>query len=55
LVSALSQAGLVGEYRFIINPVLPGSGRQMLEHVNFRQPLKLKAATVLSFGIVILD
>lgn len=55
LVSALSQADLVDEYRFIVNPVLLGNGRQMLEHVTLNHPLKLKAATVLSFGVVILD
>jgi dihydrofolate reductase len=55
LVSALTQADLVDEYRFIINPVIIGNGRQMFEQVNVKHTLKLKAATILNFGIVILD
>lgn len=55
IVSALSQVDLIDEYRFIINPVILGDGKQMLKQVNAKHLLKLKASTVLSFGVVILD
>jgi dihydrofolate reductase len=55
IVSALSQADLIDEYRFIINPVILGDGKQMFKQLNAKHPLKLKAATVLSFGVVVLD
>jgi dihydrofolate reductase len=55
IISALSQADLIDEYRFIVNPVILGDGKQMLKRANAKHPLKLKAATVLSFGVVILD
>jgi dihydrofolate reductase len=55
IVSALTEADLIDEYRFIINPVIMGDGRQMLNQVNAKHWLKLKAATILNFGVVILD
>ena len=55
IINALSQADLIDEYRFIINPVILGDGKQMFKQVNAKHPLKLKATTVLSFGVVVLD
>jgi dihydrofolate reductase len=55
IVNALSQADLIDEYRFIINPVILGDGNQMFKQANAKHSLKLKAASVLSFGLVILD
>jgi len=54
MVSALSKADLIDEYRFIVNPVILGAGKQQFYHDN-KLPLKLKAATVLPSGLVVLD
>jgi len=54
IVSALSKADLIDEYRFIVNPVILGSGKQQYYHDN-KLLLKLKATTVLSNGLVVLD
>ena len=55
LISALSKADLIDEYRFIVNPVLFGKGKPMIENLPEQMPLKLKSANALRSGIVILD
>ena len=55
IVSALTEADLIDEFRFIINPVIMGDGRQMFNNISIKHWLKLKATTVLNFGVVILD
>lgn len=55
LVSVLTQAGLIDEYRFVVNNVILGEGNSMFRDVTARFSLTLKSATVLNFGIVVLD
>jgi dihydrofolate reductase len=55
LISALSQADLIDEYRFIVNNIILGSGHRMFGNISLKQRLKLSATTAMSFGVVILD
>jgi len=55
IVSALSQADLVDEYRFIVNPIIFGAGRQLFDGITTKHPLRLKSVNALRSGIVILD
>jgi dihydrofolate reductase len=40
--SQLIELGLVDEYRFVVQPVIAGEGRRLLEGVNLQEKLKLK-------------
>ena len=55
LLSTLSRADLIDEYRFIVNPVILGDGRRMFEQIELKHSLKLNSATVLNHGLVVLD
>lgn len=55
IASELSQADLVDEYRFIVNPIIFGQGKPLFDSITSRHPLKLKSANALRSGIVILD
>ncbi|HJP63011.1 MAG TPA: dihydrofolate reductase family protein [Mucilaginibacter sp.] len=55
LTSALAEADLVDEYRFILNPVILGKGQSMFEQLTAKRPLKLTAVTTLNTGIIFLD
>jgi len=55
LASPLLQAGLVDEYRVIVNPVLLGKGNPLFTGITERIRLKLLAAKVLGSGVVILS
>jgi len=55
ICTALSQADLIDEYRFIVNPVILGNGNQMFHRAPLNHPLKLKSVTAMSYGVVMLD
>ena len=40
--SQLIELGLVDEYRFVVNPIIAGEGRRLLEGVNLRERLQLR-------------
>ena len=40
--SQLIELGLVDEYRFVVNPIVAGEGRRLLEGVSLRERLQLK-------------
>jgi dihydrofolate reductase len=40
--SQLIELGLVDEYRFVVQPIVAGEGRQLLEGVSLRERLQLK-------------
>ena len=40
--SQLIELGLVDEYRFVVQPIVAGAGRRLLEGVSLRESLKLK-------------
>ncbi|HUL17080.1 MAG TPA: dihydrofolate reductase family protein [Terriglobales bacterium] len=40
--SQLIELGLVDEYRFVVQPIVAGEGRRLLEGANLRESLKLK-------------
>jgi dihydrofolate reductase len=40
--SQLIELGLVDEYRFVVQPIVAGEGRRLLEGVSLRESLKLK-------------
>jgi dihydrofolate reductase len=42
LSSQLIELGLVDEYRFVVQPIVAGEGRRLLEGVSLRETLKLK-------------
>jgi dihydrofolate reductase len=42
LPSQLIELGLVDEYRFVVQPVIAGEGRRLLEGVNLQERLQLK-------------
>ncbi len=55
LASALLQAGLVDEYRVILNPIILGSGRPMFRGFDSRLPLKLAGVRPFRSGVVMLS
>lgn len=54
--SQLIELGLVDEYRFVIQPIIVGEGRRLLEDVNLPEKLQLKLveSTVFKSGCVAL-
>jgi len=54
--SQLIELGLVDEYRFVVNPIIAGEGRRLLEGVSLPEKLKLKLvdSKILKSGCVAL-
>jgi len=54
--SQLIELGLVDEFRFVIQPIVAGEGRRLLDHVRLRERLQLKLAEskILKSGCVAL-
>lgn len=55
LTIALTKLGLVDEYRIIINPVVLGGGKALLQGLNERLKLKLVEVRTFSSGTVLLS
>jgi len=54
IVSALSQAGLIDEYRILVNPVVLGSGKPQFGDIKDRINLKLLSTKTFGNGHVLL-
>jgi len=54
LVSQLSEHGLIDEYRFVVSPLLLGSGKTLLGDLSKRVSLKLAESQPFSSGCVML-
>jgi len=54
LVSTLAEAGLIDEYRMIMNPTILGQGIPMFRGMRQRVPLKLAASTIFDKDVVML-
>ena len=54
IVSALTQLGLIDEYRIFLNPVVLGSGKSMFEGVSKTVKLKLLGSKTFKSGVVAL-
>lgn len=54
IVSALTQLGLIDEYRILVNPVVLGSGKSMFKNLKERLNLKLVRSKVFDSGLVAL-
>ena len=54
VVSALTTMGLIDEYRFVVAPVLVGTGRPLIEGVAIHVPLRLEEAKAYPQGNVML-
>jgi dihydrofolate reductase len=54
VVSRLTELGLIDEYRFIVCPVLLGSGKLLLEGISKRSSLRLLESKASSAGNVML-
>src|SRR5262249_4050135 len=56
LPSQLIELGLVDEYRFVVQPIVAGEGRRLLEHISLREKLQLKLveSKILKSGCVAL-
>jgi len=54
LPSQLIALGLIDEYRFVVQPIVVGEGRRLLEGVSLQEKLKLVESTVLKSGCVAL-
>jgi len=55
LAVSLTKAGLIDEYRIIVNPVVLGGGKTLLAGLDKRFPLKLVEARIFSSGTVLLS
>jgi len=49
LLSQLVNTGLIDEYRFLIQPILVGEGRRLLDGINFQEKFRLKLVESKSF------
>jgi dihydrofolate reductase len=55
IVSAFAEAGLIDEYRIIVNPVLIGNGNHLFKNSSFKkQQLDLIKTRLFSNGVIIL-
>jgi len=54
LASSFLQAGLIDEYRVILNPVLIGSGNPLFKGIKQKLRLKLRKTKLLSSGTIVL-
>jgi len=54
IVSAFADAGLIDEYRIILNPVLIGGGNLLFKTLSTKQKLDLIRTKTLSNGVIIL-
>lgn len=54
LASSLLQAGLIDEYRVLLNPVILGNGHPMFQNVHARMKLKLDDLRRFHSGVVML-
>ena len=54
VVSELTRRGLIDEYQFVVNPVLLGTGKRMMESVSNSVKLELIETTKYSSGNVVL-
>ena len=54
--SQLIELGLVDEYRFVVQPIIAGAGRRLLDHVSLQERLQLKIveSKILKSGCVAL-
>ena len=55
LVKALTQAGLIDEYKFLIHPAILGSGKRLFKDGMDLTKLKLVESKALSMGVVALS
>jgi dihydrofolate reductase len=55
IVSQLTEAGLIDEYQFIVDPIVLGKGRTMFDGIKEQLPLKLKQTRIFSNGNVLLS
>jgi dihydrofolate reductase len=54
LASSLLRAGLVDEYRVILNPVLNGAGNSLFKDIGERMKLRLTKTQLFGSGVVVL-
>ena len=54
LPSQLIQLGLVDEFQFVVQPVLVGEGRRLLEGIQLQENVKFLDSTVLQSGSIVL-
>jgi dihydrofolate reductase len=54
IVSQFAQSGLIDEYRFMVNPIVLGSGKPMFQDLKDRLPLKLLKTWTFRSGNVLL-
>jgi dihydrofolate reductase len=54
IVAQLAQAGLIDEYRVVVNPLVLGDGRTLFEGATKRLPLRLTGSRVFGNGSVLL-
>src|SRR5215468_11564364 len=52
--SQLIELGLVDEYRFVVQPIIVGEGRRLLEGINLHERLQLVDSKILKSGTVAL-
>jgi dihydrofolate reductase len=55
IVSQLSQAGLIDEYQFVLDPVVLGSGRTMFDGLSMKLTFKLKKSQTFANGNILLS
>jgi dihydrofolate reductase len=55
LVQALMQAGLIDEFKFILHPVIAGSGKRFFQDGTDMTKLKLMESKPISLGVVVLS